>query len=83
MTFIVQKLAMQEIHDVRYSYIMAKNCCLRKRFCDCHCCDLSLEAIVKSSNYADILNVRSALGLSVTFALTVESGGTLFNQIGL
>lgn len=31
---------------------------------DCHLCDSSSEAIVKSSNYADILNVRSALGLS-------------------
>lgn len=61
---------------------MIEKCCLRKHFCDCHC-DLSSEAIVKISNYADILNVRIALGLSVTFAVTVESAGSLFNQIGL
>lgn len=49
----------------------------------CHCCDLSSGANCQSSNYADVLNVRSALGLSITFANEAQSDGSLFNQIGL
>lgn len=37
----------------------------------------------QSSNYADVLNVISALGPSVTCAIKGLSDGSLLNQIGL
>lgn len=35
------------------------------KMCNSQCCDL----LRKSSNYADIMNVNSSLGLSITFAV--------------
>lgn len=45
-------------------------------------CVCQKEAIVKSSNYADILNVRIALELSITFSLKTVVD-IFYNQIGL
>lgn len=59
-----QKLYVQETHG--YSTFLP----IRENVCDHHCCDL-FRSNCQSSNYADIMNVRSTLGLSITLAVTV------------
>lgn len=61
-----------------YSTILPEKRCLRKYVVMW----LIFRDNCQSSNYADILNVESALG-AFSFTNVVLSDGSLFNQIGL